>query len=140
MKKKLITAIVFAGIFLAGNVAKAQVKFFQGTWARAVAEAKKQNKPIFVDAYTTWCGPCKWMNAQVFTDKKVGEFYNANFINYRIDTEKGEGVTFAKNHGVKAFPTLIFFDKNEKEIKRIIGAKPADQFINAGKKAAAMAK
>ena len=56
------------------------IEFFKGTWEEALAEAKAQDKIIFMDAYAVWCGPCKRMAATVFTDKKVGKFYNENFI------------------------------------------------------------
>lgn len=136
----IILTIALSGVVLSNFSAKAQISFFKGTWAEAVAAAKKQNKPIFVDAYTVWCGPCKWMNANVFTNKEVADYFNQNFINYKFDMEKGEGPTFAKNNGIKAYPTLIFFDKNEKEIHRVLGAKPADQFLLIGKSAKAKVK
>jgi thiol:disulfide interchange protein len=128
------------GMVTMGYKAEAQIQFQKGTWADAVAAAKKQNKPIFVDAYATWCGPCKWMDANVFTDVTVGEYFNLNFINYKFDMEKGEGPAFAQKNGVKAYPTLLFFDKNEKEIHRVLGAKPADQFLEVGKEAKGKAK
>lgn len=141
MKKFLIIlTLAVAGIVGNNFDAKAQIKFFKGTWSEVVAEAKKQNKPIFVDAYTTWCGPCKWMTANVFSNKEVGDYFNQNFINYKFDMEKGEGPVFARNNGIKAYPTLLFFDKNEKEIHRVLGAKPADQFITVGKDAKAKVK
>lgn len=137
MRKLVLMVAAITGMMMIGLHAEAQIKFQQGSWADVVAAAKKQNKPIFVDAYTTWCGPCKWMTANVFTDKAVGDYFNQNFINYKMDMEKGEGPVFARNNGIKAYPTLLFFDKNEKEIHRVLGAKPADQFITVGKDAKA---
>ena len=66
------------------------IQFFKGTWNELLAEAKKQNKLIFVDVYTTWCRPCKVLDKDVFPNEKVGEFYNKNFINYKIDAEKAK--------------------------------------------------
>lgn len=140
MKRVVLILVAVVGMVMMGVEANAQIQFQQGSWADAVAAAKKQNKPIFVDAYTTWCGPCKWMNANVFTDKAVGDYFNQNFISYKYDMEKGDGPAFAQKNGVKAYPTLLFFDKNEKEIHRVLGAKPADQFIAVGKEAKGKAK
>ena len=56
------------------------IQFFTGTWDEALEKAKEENKLIFLDAYASWCGPCKRMSKSVFTDEKVGEFFNANFI------------------------------------------------------------
>ncbi|MDO5663876.1 MAG: thioredoxin domain-containing protein [Bacteroidia bacterium] len=69
--------------------------------------AKKENKLIFMDAYTSWCGPCKQMAQTVFTNEKVGDFFNKNFINVKIDMEKGEGPDLAKKYGVTAYPTYL---------------------------------
>ena len=62
------------------------IKFEQGNWANTLAKAKAENKIVFVDAYTTWCGPCKKMDAETFPDKMVGDFYNKNFINCLLYT------------------------------------------------------
>ena len=72
------------------------IKFFEGSWEEVLAEAKKQNKPVFVDAYTSWCGPCKWMAKNIFTLESIGEFFNKNFVNYKFNMEKGEGPAFAR--------------------------------------------
>lgn len=82
------------------------IEFFHGTWEEVKAKAKEADKLVFVDAYTTWCGPCKRMAANIFPLPEVGEFYNANFINYKLDMEKGEGPDFARKYGVRAIPPL----------------------------------
>lgn len=86
-----------------------------------LAEAKRQNKPVFVDIYTTWCGPCKLMAKQAFPDAKVGEKFNANFISYQIDAEKGEGITVAKKCAVDAYPTSLYVSGNGELIHRAVG-------------------
>ncbi|CCH51165.1 thioredoxin domain protein [Fibrisoma limi BUZ 3] len=84
------------------------IRFFKGSWNDVLAEAKRQNKPVFVDVYTTWCGPCKLMAREAFPNPQVSEKFNASFINYQIDAEKGEGVTIAKQYAVDAYPTSLF--------------------------------
>ena len=88
---------------------KKGIHFFEGTWAEAVAEAKKQNKNIFLDGYTTWCGPCKKMTKEIFTTDKVGNYYNEHFICVKKDMEKGEGIDLAKKYSINKFPTFVFF-------------------------------
>ena len=66
--------------------------FFEGTWKEALEKAKKEDKLVFVDSYTTWCGPCIKMAKNVFTQESVGSFYNQNFINIKLDMEKEDGV------------------------------------------------
>ncbi|MFT5833297.1 MAG: thiol-disulfide isomerase/thioredoxin [Cognaticolwellia sp.] len=113
----------------------AQMTFNEDDWSSILAEAKAQNKIVFVDAYTTWCGPCKMMSAQVFPDTKVGEFYNSNFINTKIDMEKGEGIDLAKKYNVRAYPTFLFVNGDGELVHRGIGFRPSAAFISLGEAA-----
>ncbi|MDX1410168.1 MAG: thioredoxin domain-containing protein, partial [Saprospiraceae bacterium] len=60
-------AMVFAVLMACGTAAQG-IDFRHEGWEEIKADAARQDKIIFVDAYTTWCGPCKWMSAEVFTD------------------------------------------------------------------------
>lgn len=97
------------------------INFFTGTWNEVLAEAKKQKKPVFVDIYTTWCGPCKRMAKEAFPDKAVGDLFNANFVSYQIDAEKGEGIEVAKKYNVTAYPTSLFVSADGDLIQRTVG-------------------
>lgn len=132
-----VFAILLAFMF-STNESKAQdsgIEFFHGSMAEALVKAKKENKLVFVDAYTTWCGPCRWMAANVFTDAKVGEYFNSHFINVKMDCERGEGPNFQRKYRVSAYPTLLFINEAGEVVHRTLGAKPADQFVGEGKKA-----
>ncbi len=125
--------MAFSGLF---TTAQAEgIEFFKGTWKEALAEAERTNKLVFVDAYTSWCGPCKRMAKEIFPLKDVGEFYNANFINMKMDMEKGEGRTVRSKYNVNAFPTFLFVDHSGKLQYMSKGGKPADRFIGMGKTA-----
>ena len=110
MKKQIILSIAI--FMLTFSVVVAQDKgihFEKGTWAEVKAKAKAENKHIFVDAYTTWCGPCKWMAKNTFTDEKVGEFFTKNYIAYKLDMEKeGDGLDFAKKYKVWAVSPSLY--------------------------------
>ena len=138
--KKLLLAI--SVLCLSATVGFSQgINFEEGTWSEVVAKAKAQNKPIFVDLYATWCGPCKIMAKDVFTDKSVGDKYNAAFVSYKTDAEKGEGITLAKKFNIKGYPTFIYIDPaNEKEIYRVMGSMSPDKFIQEADKALEKAK
>ena len=109
------------------------IDFFHGTWAEALEKSKEEGKPIFVDAYAVWCGPCKRMAREVFTRKDVGEFYNANFINLKIDMEKEENIVFRQKYPVSAFPTLFYIKSDGTVIRKVKGAQKAESFLQLGK-------
>lgn len=115
----------------------AQMTFETGSWAEVQAKAKKENKMIFIDVYTSWCGPCKVMAKDIFTLPQVGDFYNKNFINYKIDAEKGEGIAIAKKYQANSYPTYLFVDGDGKLFYRSGGSKPFSYFLKDGEVALA---
>nr|WP_320120414.1 thioredoxin family protein [uncultured Marinifilum sp.] len=125
----LIALLISSSVFSQG------INFEHGSWAEAKAKAKAENKLIFVDVFTDWCGPCMRMAATVFKDAKVAEYMNANFISMKIDAEKGEGVTFAKEYEVKAFPTLLFINGDGELVYKSVGGKSSEEFIAMAKTA-----
>ncbi|MBB6611952.1 thioredoxin family protein [Pontibacter sp. Tf4] len=106
-----------------------EINFRKGTVAEILAQAKTEKKPIFIDAYTTWCGPCKWMDKNVFVDEKVADYLNANFVNYKLDMEKGEGIEMAKKYEVQAYPSFLFLNADGGIMHRTVGARPAEMFL-----------
>lgn len=111
------------------------IAFHEGSWNEALEKSREEEKPIFVDAYASWCGPCKWMTRNVFTDDEVGNYYNENFVNVKLDMEKGEGRNFAKKYGVSAYPTLLYLNSDGEVVHKVRGAKRVEGFIKEGKKA-----
>ena len=114
-------------------ISKMGIQFTSGTWSEILELAKKENKPIFMDCYTVWCGPCKQMAANVFTNPKVAEYFNSTFINVKFDMEKGEGIELKNRYGVSAFPTFLYIDKNGIVLNRLVGSMPAEDFIQKSK-------
>ncbi len=108
------------------------IDFFEGTWEEALELSKAEGKPIFVDAYATWCGPCKRMAKTTFVDPKVGKFMNEHFISLKLDMEKGKGIRFRQKFPVSSFPTLFFIDHNEELLAKRVGAKKSQQLIDLG--------
>ena len=117
MKKGVSTLILTLAV-LAGQ---AQTKFFEGTWKEAFAEAKKQDKYLFIDCYTDWCGWCKVADKKTFPDKMVGEVLNTYFISVKVDMEQGEGVSLAQKYRVTGFPSYLMFAPDGSFAKKMFG-------------------
>ena len=108
------------------------IQFYNDTiFENVLAKAKAENKLIFIDCYAVWCGPCKYMDANIFPDKEVGDFHNANFINLKYDMEKPYGMKIRKSYGIRAYPSFLYLDSNGEVMHRYVGSteKPADFMI-----------
>jgi thiol-disulfide isomerase/thioredoxin len=134
MKKVLLifTAFVITTLAFAQN---RSIEFDHGTFAELLAKAKKENKMIYIDCYTSWCGPCKWMAKNVFTNDTVADFYNTNFVNTKIDMEKGEGIEIAQKYDIRAYPTMLYINADGVQLHRTCGSSPAKNFIAGGQDA-----
>jgi thioredoxin-related protein len=111
------------------------IQFSSGNWESVLQTAKAQNKLVFIDVFTSWCGPCKHMAKETFTKKSVGDFFNSHFINYRVDAEKGEGVTIAKKYGVHAYPTCMFITSSGEVAYKFLGSKDTIEVMKEAKNA-----
>jgi thioredoxin 1 len=146
MNKKVLSYALAAALMLPVSVASAKAmpqvqqtkvaeaekgtQFFKGTFAEALAKAKKENKTLIVDCYTLWCGPCRYMKTNVFPDENLGKYLNEKFVLMQLDMEHGEGPERNKTFQVKAYPTFIYFNGDGKEISRFEGMCMQDEFKN----------
>lgn len=105
------------------------IQFQDMAFEEALKQAKKENKMLFLDCYTSWCGPCKMMSSKVFTQQYIGEFFNERFVNLKIDMEKGEGPDLQKRYDVKAFPTMMLLDGEGKVVYKVLGGCDARGFM-----------
>lgn len=124
---------IISGLFLFSAItafAQEAVKFQDLPFKELVAKAKKENKLLFIDAYTSWCGPCKMMEKNTFTQKAVGDYYNANFVNARFDMEKGEGREIATKFGVRSYPTYLFLNGDGELVSQNFGYMEGSLFVS----------
>lgn len=110
------------------------VYFEDLTFEQALEKARKQNKLIFLDGYTSWCGPCKYMSNTIFPQEKAGDYLN-RFICVKYDMEKGEGPELAKKFGVRAYPTFVIINPEGTVRHKLVGGGEADEFIERVKEA-----
>ena len=109
----------------------AQTNFQDISFSEALKKAKEENKMVFVDCYTSWCGPCKYMADKVFPQKKLGKYLNDRFVSLKINAEQGEGVDIASKYSVSAYPTFLILKTDGTLIYRIVGGtEGADEFIS----------
>ena len=86
-----------------------------------------EGKLVFLDVYTDWCLPCKMMDEDVFSDKELGDFFNENFISYKVNAEKGKGSQIAELYQVPGYPTLLFLDNKGRILVKKIGVAYHDE-------------
>lgn len=111
------------------------IQFQDLTWEGALAEARKSNKPVFVDAYATWCQPCKVLEKYTYTNEDVGTLFNTSFVNVKFDMEKYPGLELAETYEVDLYPTLLFINGQGELVHRGCGALEPLELINLAKTA-----
>lgn len=114
-----------------------EIKFFKGTFEQAIKQAETEKKLLFVDVYTDWCGPCKTMVKNVFTHDEVADYYNRNFINFKLNAEDEDGnrVALAERYDVKAYPTLLYLTADGEVRSKAVGGLSVERFIAQGRTA-----
>ena len=110
------------------------------TLSSVLDKAESEDKIVFVDMYADWCLPCKVMDAEVFADVATADFMNANFINYKVDGEKGEGPDLVVLFGVEGYPTQLFLDSRGNIIEKNLGSLGIVGFNVLAERALAKAK
>lgn len=118
------------------------------SWKEVVEKATRENKYIFMDVMTTWCGPCQSMAKQVFSNEEVGEFFNTHFVCVKLQLNKtenddeyvkawyGEADKIQRMYKIRTVPTLLFFNGNGEIVHSMPGATTNTKaFIDLGKAA-----
>jgi thioredoxin 1 len=100
---------------------KKEIIFSTKDFKHVLEGAKASHKKIFVDAYATWCSPCKELQKTTFKDAKAAAYFNKHFINVSINVEKGDGIALAKSWQIEGLPTLLILDENGKIIDSHVG-------------------
>ncbi|WP_430815146.1 thioredoxin family protein [Carboxylicivirga sp. RSCT41] len=114
---------------IAISISAQGIKFTKGEFKETLAKAEEQDKLVFIDFYTQWCGPCKSLSKHVFTQKQVGEFFNRHFVSIKMDAE-AEGKELARKNKVNAYPSLLFFNPQGEVLHRVVGAISADELLS----------
>ncbi len=107
------------------------MNFYHGSFEDALALAEAGDKKVFVDVYTTWCGPCIVMQETVFPLPEVGEYFNARFVNFKLDAENEDqnGPEIAARYDIGVYPTYLILESDGTELSRATHAMSGSQFI-----------
>ena len=130
MKKILFTAIA---VLMTANIFAQGIEFEHGTFEEALAKAKQENKMVFMDCYTSWCGPCKHLAKNVFTQEQVGTYFNKNFVCIKMDMESEAGKPLAQKYSIKAYPTLLWLNADGIIQHKMVGAGDASTLVETAK-------
>jgi thiol-disulfide isomerase/thioredoxin len=123
MKWKLF----FLACFVCPILTFAGVKFDDIEWKAAKKKAKAENKLIFLDFYTTWCGPCKMMDAMVLSTDAVGKYFNAHFVNIKVDADRE--TSLASQFSIRSYPSYVFADSNGDIVDMFTGGRSLEVFL-----------
>jgi len=117
------------------------------SWQEVLQKAKKENKYVFVDCYATWCGPCKWMDRNIYPIDSVGTFMNDRFISVRMqmDTNKQDNDEIrqwyataravGEEYHFRGYPSYLFFSPDGQAVHKGAGEKGIEDFLSMAKAA-----
>ncbi len=92
-------------------------------------EVLKSDKPVLVDFWAEWCGPCRMVGPMV---EEIAGDYDGKLKVAKVNTDQSQQVP--AKYGIRGIPTLILFDKGE-VVDQIVGAVPKDAIEELVKKA-----
>jgi len=127
--KNIIYSLLLACVFSPLMAQHREIAFEHAPLSDLLARSAKEHKLVFVDCYTSWCGPCKEMSTHVFTKDTVADFFNTQLISLKLDMEKGEGPEVGKKYRVGAYPSYLLLNEKGELVYKFIGGMPAEEFL-----------
>lgn len=139
-----LTYLLLPLLLAAGSRTHAQGVQFEHdlSWSAIQAKAKAEHKYIFVDCFTTWCGPCRFMTTTIFPLKESGDYFNDKFVSVAVQLDTtakdapavrawyADAHNIAKKYHVAAYPTYLIFAPDGHIVHRLVGSRPdAKKFI-----------
>ncbi len=125
----LLALISFAFTFSLNKSSESNIQFSAKNFNEVLADAANAEKLVFIDVSTSWCGYCKKMKANTYTDASVINLVNSKYISKSIDAEKGEGIAIAKKYNVRAYPTVLVLNAKGELLKTGEGYLKPNQLI-----------
>lgn len=129
LNKVLLTAGILLAVASALQAQTKTVNFIDLPFNGILQKARQEQKLVFVDCYTTWCQPCKWMDQYIFTLDQVSDSVNTAFVSLKMDMESKEGRELLKRYQVGAYPTFLILDASGNLVYKFVGARQKDEFL-----------
>jgi thiol:disulfide interchange protein len=101
-------------------------------YEEALAKARAEKKVVMIDFYADWCGPCRQLESQTFTDAKVRQLLAEKTVALRINIDNDKAL--AKQYGITSIPCMVFLTGEGEEVGRILGFRPAAEFLEEARK------
>lgn len=108
---------------------------FEASYEKTFRRAEKEDKLVFVYAYTDWSAQCEALEQHTFTDMEATRFFNANFINLRLDVEAYPGLELMELYEIYSLPTLLVMNAAQEVVHRSCGAIEAAELLELGQQA-----
>jgi len=125
--RRLVAVLAMCAALSRSSAADSAVPFRPITFEAATQAAATEGKLIFIDFFTTWCEPCKRLDAQTWTDAAVGKLVGEKAVALKLDAEK-EGRELARRYKIEAYPTLLLLKADGTEMDRIVGFREPAKF------------
>lgn len=152
MKNFILALTIVAGTF---SIQAQEIKWL--SLDEALAAQKKTPKPIFMDVYTDWCGPCKMLDKNTFHDKAVVEYITTNYYAVKFNAEGNSQINYngkkyinpgydANRKGrnsthdfglflkIQGYPTMVVFNAKGEIANNLIGYRTAEELLPELKK------
>lgn len=126
MKFRALTVVLSIVLFAFAAPVEQGVSFYTGSYDSLLREARKEQMPIILDFWASWCGPCKKMDQQTFTDPKLAEFINGNFLIYKVDIDSFDGISIKDKFAIEYFPSIVVLDSKAKTLEVLKGFYPPE--------------